>query len=150
MHLCEKLFLEIQRYIGFINKSRKTYTTCFIRSKETVQNFVLLFINSLIGTSHAVMYHVYRIYLQDIHMEPKNRREYTKILMELIRAWVLNRFSRIRVFATLWTVARQALLYMEFSRQEYWSGLPFPSPGDLWDPEIKPMSLPSPALVLYH
>ena len=38
--------------------------------------------------------------------------------------------SRLRLFATLWTVAYQAPLSMEFSRQEYWSGLPFPSPGD--------------------
>ena len=40
-------------------------------------------------------------------------------------------------FATLWTVAHQAPLSMGFSRQEYWSGLPFPLPGDLPDPEIK-------------
>ena len=46
--------------------------------------------------------------------------------------------SRVRLFATPWTVAREALLSMEFSRQEYWSGLPFPSPADLPDPEIKP------------
>ena len=39
---------------------------------------------------------------------------------------------------TPWTVARQAPLPMEFSRQEYWKGLPFPSPGDLPDPGIKP------------
>ena len=42
--------------------------------------------------------------------------------------------------ATPWTVVRQAPLSMEFSRQEYWSGLPFPSPGDLPDPAIKPGS----------
>ena len=42
--------------------------------------------------------------------------------------------------ATPWTVAYQAPLSMEFSRQEYWSGLPFPSPGDLPDPGIKPRS----------
>ena len=42
--------------------------------------------------------------------------------------------------ATLWTVAHQAPLSMEFSRQEYWSGLPFPSPGDLPNPGIEPMS----------
>ena len=41
-------------------------------------------------------------------------------------------------FATLWTIAHQAPLSMGFSRQEYWSGLPFPSPGDLPDPGIKP------------
>jgi len=47
---------------------------------------------------------------------------------------------------TLWTVARQAPLSMGFFRQEYWSGLPFPPPGYLLDPEIEPMSLMSPAL----
>ena len=41
---------------------------------------------------------------------------------------------------TLWTVARQAPQSMGFSRQEYWSGLPFPSPGDLPDPGMKPRS----------
>ena len=48
--------------------------------------------------------------------------------------------------ATLWTVACQASLSMGFSRQEYWSGLPLPSSGDLPDPGIKPISLMSPAL----
>ena len=42
--------------------------------------------------------------------------------------------------ATPWAVARQDSLFMEFSRQEYWSGLPFPSPGDLPDPGIEPGS----------
>ena len=48
--------------------------------------------------------------------------------------------SRVRLFATPWTVAYQAPLFMGFSRQEYWSGLPFPSPGDLPDPGIDPGS----------
>ena len=48
--------------------------------------------------------------------------------------------SRVRLFATPWIVAYQASLSMGFSRQEYWSGLPFPSPGDLPDPGIKPRS----------
>ena len=48
--------------------------------------------------------------------------------------------SCVRLFVTPWTVAYMAPLSMEFSRQEYWSGLPFPSPGDLPDPEIKPAS----------
>ena len=43
-------------------------------------------------------------------------------------------------FATPWTVAHQAPLSMGFPRQEYWSGFPFPSPGDLPNPEIKPGS----------
>ena len=48
--------------------------------------------------------------------------------------------SRVLLFVTPWTVAYQASLSMGFSRQEYWSGLPFPSPGDLPDPGIKPSS----------
>ena len=51
--------------------------------------------------------------------------------------------SRVRLLATPWTVAYQDPLSMGFSRQEYWSGLPFPSPGDLPDPGIE---LGSPAL----
>ena len=47
-------------------------------------------------------------------------------------------FSHVQIFATLWTVACQAPLSMEFSRQEYWSRLPYSSPGDLPDPGIKP------------
>ena len=48
--------------------------------------------------------------------------------------------SRVRLFVTLWTVAHQAPPSMGFSRQEYWSGLPFPSPGDLPGPGIEPRS----------
>ena len=50
------------------------------------------------------------------------------------------------LFATQWTVAHQIPLPKGFSRQEYWSALPFPPPGDLPDPRIKPTSLVSPAL----
>ena len=48
--------------------------------------------------------------------------------------------SRVRLFVTPWTVARQAPLSMEFSRQKYWSRLPLPPPGDLPDPGIEPRS----------
>ena len=48
--------------------------------------------------------------------------------------------SRVRLFATPWTVAHQAPPSMEFFRQEYWSGLPFPPPRDLPDPGIGPRS----------
>ena len=48
--------------------------------------------------------------------------------------------SCVGLFATPWTIAHQAPVSMEFSRQEYWSGLPFPSPGDLPDPGIEPGS----------
>ena len=59
---------------------------------------------------------------------------------------MLSCFSCVRFCVTLWTAANQAPLSTEFSRQEYWSGLPFPSPGDLPNPGIKPGSLMSPAL----
>ena len=48
--------------------------------------------------------------------------------------------SRVQLLVTPWTVAHQAPPSMEFCRQEYWSGLPFPSPGDLPDPGIEPRS----------
>ena len=59
---------------------------------------------------------------------------------------MLSRFSCVRLFVTLWITALQAPLTMGFSRQNYWSGLPFPSPGDLPYPKTEPMSLASPAL----
>ena len=60
--------------------------------------------------------------------------------------------SRVQLLATPWTVACQAPLSMGFSRQEYWSGLPFPSPGDLPDSGIEPKSPVSPVrqMMLSH
>ena len=76
---------------------------------------------------------------------------------EIMHSWSPNTFqahgsleecrpSHVRLFETPWTVAHQAPLPVEFSRQEYWSGLLFPSPGDLPDPGIELMSLMSSAL----
>ena len=59
---------------------------------------------------------------------------------------VLNYFSHVQLFSALWTVAHQTLLSMGFSRQEFWSGLTSPPPGDFPDPGIEPVSLTSPAL----
>ena len=56
-----------------------------------------------------------------------------------VSEWVKS-LSRVRLFATPWTVAHRAPPSMGFSRQEYWSGLPFPSPGDLPDPGMEPRS----------
>ena len=65
---------------------------------------------------------------------------------------LLSRFSHVRFFATLWTVAHQAPLSMGFSRQKYWNGLPCPPPGDLLDPRIEPQSFVSciSKWILYH
>ena len=59
------------------------------------------------------------------------------LLIEIVSVLVA---SHVHLFVTSWTVARQAPLSMEFSRQEYWSGLPFPSPKDLPNPGIEPRS----------
>ena len=51
------------------------------------------------------------------------------LIRETLMLLLLIRFSRVQLCATLWTAAHQAPLSTAFSRQEYWSGLPFPSPG---------------------
>ena len=62
-------------------------------------------------------------------------------------------FSCVLLYATLWTATCQASLFMEFSRQEYWSGLPSPPPGDYPDPRVEPTSLTSTCIgrcILFH
>ena len=71
----------------------------------------------------------------------------------ILRVLVLGRFSHTQLFVTLWTVAHQAPLPMGFLRQEYWSGLPFPSSGNIPHPGIKPVSPYDSCIgrqVLYH
>ena len=69
------------------------------------------------------------------------------VTSHLINVCVLSCFSPVQLCGTLWTVARQVPLSIGFSRQEYWSGLPCPSPGELPDPEMESASLLSPAFV---
>ena len=59
---------------------------------------------------------------------------------------MLSRFSHVQLSVALWTIAHQAPLSMGFSRQEYWTGFPYPSPGDLPDPGTDLAVLASPAL----
>ena len=61
--------------------------------------------------------------------------EYFKYIVKKVK---VKSLSCVQLFAIPWTVAHQAPLSIGFSRQEYWSGLPFPSPGDLPNPGIKP------------
>ena len=63
-----------------------------------------------------------------------------------VHVYELSWFSHVQLFVTPWAAARQASLSMEFSRQEFWSALLFPSPGNLPNPGIEPASLPSPEL----
>ena len=83
--------------------------------------------------------------LKFIKRLPETWREgLERLLIETWRSEVkwteLKSLSRVQLFATPWTVAYQAPPSMGFSRQEYWSGLPFPSPGDLPDPGIEARS----------
>ena len=78
---------------------------------------------------------------------------YCRIISQYIEYWVLSQLfhsafrkkvkslSHVILFVTPWTVTHQAPPSMEFSRQEYWSGLPLPSPGDLPDPGVEPRSI---------
>ena len=59
---------------------------------------------------------------------------------------LMDVLSHFQLFVAPWTIALQSPLLMEFSRQEYWMGLPFPTVGDLPNPGIEPTSLASPAL----
>ena len=67
-----------------------------------------------------------------------NRIKRSVFKINRISVVIVQSLSRVRFFATPWTVAYQAPPSRGFSRQEYWSGLPFPSPGDLPDPGIEP------------
>ena len=65
----------------------------------------------------------------------------SRILVPSVKAaCLISLFSPVRLFATPWTLAHQAPLSMGFSRQEYWSGLPCPPPGDLPNPGVEPMT----------
>ena len=96
------------------------------------------------------------IFLHYYSMEENQQASSSHILINYCKLVFLNnsalhygvpsRFSHIQLFATLWTVARQAPLSMRFSRQGYWSGLLCPPPGDLPDPGTESSSPVSPAL----
>ena len=76
------------------------------------------------------------MYLLPTTLSPNIYMDYP--LTSFLPSEEVKSFSRVRLFETPWTVAYQAPLSMGFSRQEYWSGLPFPSPGDLPDPGMEP------------
>ena len=72
--------------------------------------------------------------------------KHTSRVITIIYAYVSSHFGRAQLFVTPWTLAHQPSLSMGFSRQEYWSGLPCPPPGDLPDPGMEARSPESPAL----
>ena len=89
-------------------------------------------------------FHIIYIVLGIIsHPEIKYRRGFkyrAEVICKHWVKWVRKSLSRVQLFATPWTVAYQVPPSMGFSRQEFWSGLPFPSPGDLPDSGIEPRS----------
>ena len=70
----------------------------------------------------------------------------SEVMIYLYCVGTLGRFSHVQLFVTLWIIACQVPLSLGLSRQEYWSGVPFPPPGDLPYPRIETASLTSPAL----
>ena len=86
-----------------------------------------------------------RILVCPVFKNSKKKQQQTNRIKPSLRlpifAWKWKwKWSPVWLFGTPWTVAHQAPLSMGFSRQEYWSGLPFPSPGDLPHPGIEPRS----------
>ena len=84
-----------------------------------------------------------KIYILDGYIAGKEinvKKKKSRAFKCPVPACMLSHFSRVRLFVTPWTVARQPPLSMEFSRQECWSGSSFPSPGDLPDPGTEPRS----------
>ena len=104
-----------------------------LKNKKVIKDFLFLF--------YKILVNGYVIYQSIVYQILSDVKESVAAL------------SRVPLLVTLWTVAHWAPLSMGFSRQEYWSELSFPPPGDLPNPEIEPSSLESPALaraILYH
>ena len=94
----------------------------------------------LVPPGNKMLVLIYSIFLYKLSQSSKKWKG--KIILDPFIRWESERklLSRVQLFATLWTVAYQAPPSMGFSRQEYWNELPFPSPGDLPYPGIKPGS----------
>ena len=99
----------------------------------TVFSLVIPFLNRFIFTEFEKMAQVYWL----THMARYLSAEHDGVITRKVK---VKSLSHVWLFAIPWTVVYQASLSMGFSSQEYWSGLPFPSPGDLPDPGIEPRS----------
>ena len=84
--------------------------------------------------------------LAEYWKENTSKSRFSEFVKNQRYACMLSCFSHVRFYVTPWTVALQVPLSMGFSQQEYWSGLPYPPPGDFPDPGIKPVSPAAPAL----
>ena len=118
--------------------------------KEYIQNYIKLETNSILSESYTTKTKFKNLLptLQNPEQRLLNKMDDHCVSLGPLKEtnslkgkWSeVKSLSRVRLFMTPWTVAYQASQTMGFSRQEYWSGLPFPSPGDLPDPGIEPGS----------
>ena len=115
-------------------------------SKEETDMVYLLYIQSRKGPSipppNKYLKHMHSLRAHGGHSFIHSEKRYSKAvwLLSIVRAYCRLVEKLHLTLATPWTVAHQAPLSMEFSRPEYWSGLPCPPPGDLLNPGIEPMS----------
>ena len=100
---------------------------------------ILLFI-------HFIIFFLKFFYWSIVNLQCSASFKHTAKWFSYVHICVCWSLSHVWLFVAPWTVAHQAPLSTEFSRQEYWSGLPFPTPGDFPNPGIEPVSLMSSAL----
>ena len=109
-----------------------------------------MYLWKLIEAAHEKELYWYNLYLSTLKykINQTGKLKWRQIQTGIMKhcAWALSHFSHVLLFATLKTVACQAPLSMGFSRQEYWSGLSCPPPGDLPDPGIEPAFPVAPVL----
>ena len=123
-HIASK-YLSLKVHDWFKNLNKK-----FLNSSRLINiKHIIFYSQSVYSGAFVLKYSLFkeRIWGQGLHMGI-----YVKVKVKSL--------SRVQLFATPWTIAHQAPPSMEFSRQGCWSGLPFPSPGDLPDPGIEPRS----------
>ena len=112
-------------------------------SLEKILNLVLLFTIAYIFPTHE--YFMF-FYINFILWEKTDTYSFC-VVNSTIEKYKCYSLSRVQLFVTPWTIANQPPLSMKFSGQEYWSGVPFPYPGEFPDPATEPKSLTTPELV---
>ena len=115
---------EILLWMGIVLANWFFYISEILHVSSMIKDFLVITLDQdILWTLNTIVFYLLVHFIVSLWMKVK-----------------VKSLSHVRLFATPWTVAYHAPLFMGFSRQEYWSGLPFPSPGDLRDPEIEPGS----------
>ena len=128
--------------VGKHISTRRPPQTTLLSQARLAFTFIYNFVNSEIPGYYLFkkMWYIHTI-KYDLALRKKEILQYATTWMNLEDMKVkVKQLSCVRLFVTPWTIAYHAPPSMGFSRQEYWSGLPFPSPGDLLNPGIKPGS----------